>query len=51
MTQNEILAFLKKQKHLLQKHYGVLSIGLFGSYARNEQSSNLEDNLHVKIDI
>ena len=36
MIQNNILAILKVNKHYIKNNYSVTSIGLFGSYARND---------------
>lgn len=41
--QNEILEVLKSNKQYMQTHFAVNSIGLFGSYARND--------FHAKSDI
>ncbi|OQX58234.1 MAG: hypothetical protein B5M52_05830 [Helicobacteraceae bacterium 4484_230] len=37
-TQHEILDFLKDHKAYLESEYHVSKIGLFGSFARHEQS-------------
>ena len=49
MTKNEILIFLKQQKSFLQSNFGVLKIGLFGSYARNEQNINSDIDIAVEL--
>jgi uncharacterized protein len=37
-TQAQILDFLKKNKPFFQQELGVSTLGLFGSYAQNEQN-------------
>ena len=49
MTKDEILAFLKTQKVFLQNQYGVLSIGLFGSYARGDNS--VESDIDIAVEL
>ncbi len=40
MQKSDILSYLSSQKDFLHQHYNINSIGLFGSYARNEQTEN-----------
>ena len=47
LTKEKILDFLRENKSLLQKEFGVTKVGLFGSYAREEQ----EDGSDVDIGI
>ncbi len=49
MTRDEVLAFLKIQKVFLQNKYGVLSIGLFGSYARGDNSAESDIDIAVEL--
>ena len=49
MTKQEILAFLQKKKPYLREEYGVLSIGLFGSYAEGTQGSESDVDLYVEL--
>jgi predicted nucleotidyltransferase len=37
LTDQEILDLLQKEKAFLKKEFGVLSIGLFGSYVKGTQ--------------
>ena len=50
MTKGKILVFLKEQKEFLAQNYGITSIGLFGSYARDEAKADSEIDIAVKID-
>ena len=40
LTSGEILNFLRKNKLTLKEKFFITEIGLFGSYARNEQNEN-----------
>jgi len=48
-TKENILAILKNHKTELSK-YGVLNIGLFGSYSRNEQSAKSDIDLLIDFE-
>ena len=48
-TKEHILSILKTHKPELSK-FGVLNIGLFGSYLRNEQSVNSDIDLLIDFD-
>lgn len=49
-TQKQILDFLSKNKKLLNKKFHISRIGLFGSYARNEQTDNSDIDLIVDFE-
>ncbi|MBI1870666.1 MAG: nucleotidyltransferase family protein [Chlamydiae bacterium] len=49
MTRDEILHFLQRHKAELKTNFGVVSIGLFGSYARNEARE--ESDIDILVDI
>lgn len=40
LASGEILTFLRKNKETLKEKFFVTEIGLFGSFARNEQNEN-----------
>jgi predicted nucleotidyltransferase len=48
MKQKDILAILKKQKSILDE-FGVLSIALFGSFAREEAKDNSDIDMLVEF--
>ena len=50
MTKSDILDFLSNHKEAFLKRYGVTKIGLFGSYARAEASSESDIDLFVKME-
>ena len=47
LESNEIIQFLKKNKSYLCKHFHCSEIGLFGSYARNEQTHESDIDILV----
>ncbi len=49
MTKNEVITFLRNKKSYLQDNYGVLKIGLFGSYAREEQKDSSDIDILVDM--
>ena len=49
MTDKEILDILRKEKPYLQKEFGLLSIGLFGSYAKGTQRHESDIDLLVEF--
>ena len=48
-TKDEILDFLKQNRKLLKDRFHITKIGLFGSFARDEQ--NEESDVDIIIDI
>ena len=42
LNKDEILKFLKANKHYFQKKYNINKIGLFGSFARTENTEKSE---------
>lgn len=49
MDKQDILAFFSKHKAELQSRFGVIRIGLFGSYARDEQRPDSDVDIVVAI--
>ena len=47
LTKTEIIDFLKNNKSIFEKQYYCLKIGLFGSFARNEQSEKSDIDIIV----
>jgi predicted nucleotidyltransferase len=47
MTKAEILNFLNDKKSFLKEHYQVDTIGLFGSYARDEATDESDIDLVI----
>jgi predicted nucleotidyltransferase len=51
MIKQSILEFIKIEKPYLQEHFGVEEIALFGSYARNDERSESDVDILVKMNI
>lgn len=49
MTLDSILDFLKKNRNYLNSEFGVVSIGIFGSYSRYEENSNSDIDIIVEF--
>jgi len=49
-TKSEILDFLARNKQYFRNRYGIIKIGLFGSYARDEQAENSDIDLIVEFE-
>lgn len=49
-TQKQILDFISNNKNLLKRQFHVSKIGLFGSYARNEQTDNSDIDLIIDFE-
>ena len=49
MTKETILTFLRTHKDELRQKYGVRRIGLFGSYARDEATS--QSDIDIVVDM
>ena len=48
-TFKEITATIRNNRKELQQDYGLLKIGIFGSYARDEQDKNSDIDILVEI--
>lgn len=49
-TSQEILSFLRNNKSLLRERFHVIKIGIFGSYARNQQNKDSDIDLLVEFE-
>ena len=49
ISKNEILRIIKTEKSFLKENFGVLNIGLFGSYAKDKQNSNSDIDFLVEF--
>jgi predicted nucleotidyltransferase len=49
MEKDNILKFLRDNKEFLAQRYGVISIGLFGSYARDEAKEDSDIDIAVEL--
>ena len=49
LTRNTIINLLKAEKSYLTKEFGVVNIGLFGSFARGQSDRNSDIDLIVEL--
>lgn len=49
MSQKDIIESIRREKQYLERQFGVEEIGLFGSYARNEQTESSDVDVLVKL--
>jgi len=49
LTRNKIINLLRAEKSYLAKEFGVVDIGLFGSFAREQSDSNSDIDLIVEL--
>ena len=49
-NKNNILDYLSSNKELFRLHFGVVKIGIFGSYARGEETSKSDIDIIVEFD-
>ena len=50
LTQQNILNFLSENKLFLREQFHVVKIGIFGSFARNEQNPDSEIDILIEIE-
>lgn len=50
IDKESIISFLKANKEFLKENFGVINIGLIGSYARNEQREDSDIDFLVEFD-
>jgi hypothetical protein len=49
MTREDILDFLKQHKQEMYERFGVIKIGLFGSYARGDARGDSDIDIAVEL--
>jgi len=49
MNSKEILDLIREEKPFLRREFGVLSIGLFGSYAKDTQGPESDVDLLIEL--
>jgi len=50
MTKTRLLSYLKSIKEELHKKYGIISLGLYGSYARGEATDTSDVDIFYERD-
>lgn len=51
LNQQDILNYLRENRDLLEREFGVTKIALFGSYARNEAHENSDIDLLIEAKV
>ena len=49
LTKEDILAYLREHKQEFEEKYGIVKIGLFGSYARDEQTEDSDIDIAISF--
>ena len=49
ITRNDIINFLREKKSFLNERFGVVEIGLFGSYANELQDENSDIDFLIEL--
>ena len=49
LSHTEIIDFLKSEKTFLSDEFGVVNIGLFGSFAKGEQTADSDIDILVEL--
>ena len=50
MHKEDILEYIRQNKSQFQKHFHVVKIGLFGSFARDEQTEHSDIDLIIELE-
>jgi hypothetical protein len=50
LTREEVLGYLKDNQTFFKQKFHLIKIGLFGSFARNEQNENSDIDLLIELD-
>lgn len=50
MTRDEVLQFLGSHKQEIMRNYGVVRLGVFGSYARGDQRDDSDIDIAVEME-
>ncbi len=49
LSKNEIISLIKTEKSFLKDNFGVLNIGLFGTYAKDQQTADSDIDFLVEF--
>ncbi len=50
MNKQKIISYLKSKKETFKEQYGITNIGLYGSYARDEATTNSDIDIFYERD-
>ena len=51
LTKEEILQFLLSNKKMFRKEYNIIKLGIFGSFARDEQTEDSDIDLIIEMEL
>lgn len=49
IQRQEVLNYLSNNKEMFYKQFNIIKIGIFGSYARNEQTENSDIDIIIEM--
>lgn len=49
LSQKDIINYLKANKNQFAEQFNILQLGIFGSYARNEQTENSDIDILIEM--
>ncbi len=50
MSKEDVLAYLRQKKTVLKQQYGIITLGLYGSYARDEAGPDSDVDIFYERD-
>lgn len=50
ISKEEIISYLKRNKQFFKEKFGVIHIGVFGSFVRGEQSAQSDIDIIIKME-
>lgn len=50
IKKEDILAFIRQNRHYLKEHFHIKKIGLFGSFVHNEQTEDSDIDIIIELE-
>ena len=50
IKKEDILAFIRQNRHYLKEHFHIKRIGLFGSFVQNEQTEDSDIDIIIELE-
>jgi len=50
INKEDILAFIRQNRHYLKEHFHIKRIGLFGSFVHNEQTDDSDIDIIIELE-
>ena len=50
MNKNDVINYLKSKKEIFKNEYGIITLGLYGSYARDEATNESDVDIFYERD-